>query len=412
MLLSFLKSGSVFLLLMVLGCSPMRHATQHSAPPPFASIQAFKDSVRALAAWPDEVERTEYLEALWDSLVVNQQAPLVIGDSVAFLYRGKADSVLWFGNFNSNGRLTHVPNRGIRIGTSDIWILEHQFPLDARIEYWLTVDGQNRWDDANPRRIPRGPNVFISELGMPAWKPSPWIERLPDVSEGNIERYVFDSAEMDYEIQYWVYTPPGHSDTRGMPTLYITDGAWYLSEHSGNLPAVLDNLIAHKKMRPIVAVFIDARDPDNPSFNRREAEFKMNPRYARFVAEELVPTIDERYKTSTKPQERGIMGLSFGGLNAAYFGVACTDTFRKVAMQSPALHGNGNIYMAYTTNEIPFDQQLYITTGTINDTEIQTDQFIDILDLREIPYEYVKVSDGHSMGAWRHQFADILTYFW
>lgn len=380
----------------------------------FESLQAFRDSVSTLASLPDVTERNMRLQALWDTLTVHQAAPLVTRDSVAFLFRGDVDSVRWMGTFNNYGQATFLDTRGTRIGGSDIWLWATHLPQDARVDYWVEVDdGQRRLDPINTQRAPIGRNQSISELQMPRWKPSPWVDRLPDVEKGIVsEQQVIHSEHLGYAVGYWVYMPPDYERLRELPVLYATDGQAYLNENVGSLPIVLDNLIARKKIRSMMIVFIDPRNPDDPLDNRRQEEFKMNPDYGRFVAKELIPAIDAAYKTATDAPSRGILGFSFGGLNAAFFGIAYPDLFGNVAMQSPALHGNRYIYHRYQTTRILPQQRFFVTTGTIMDTEIQSDPFVEILEQQGATYQYIKVSDGHTLRSWRHQLADIVLYFW
>ena len=62
----------------------------------------------------------------------------------------------------------------------------------------------------------------------------------------------------------------------------------------------------------------------------------MNPSYARFVADELVPAIDAAYRTRDFSEARGILGTSLGGLFSAYLGTTHPDVFARLAIHSPA----------------------------------------------------------------------------
>ena len=56
-------------------------------------------------------------------------------------------------------------------------------------------------------------------------------------------------------------------------------------------------------------------------YNILRREVETNPDYAAFIAEELVPLIDSTYKTAPTPDRRAILGVSYGGVNAAYCGL-------------------------------------------------------------------------------------------
>ena len=85
------------------------------------------------------------------------------------------------------------------------------------------------------------------------------------------------------------------------------------------MPTLIDRMIAAGEIEPLIAVFVDPRDPDDLTVNRRNTQFFCNAAYAGFFEEELVPTIDRHYKTRPDRHQRVVLGLSFGGLNSVYF---------------------------------------------------------------------------------------------
>jgi hypothetical protein len=85
----------------------------------------------------------------WDDLSSAHKIPLVIDDSVAFLYRGEAQTVKWTGDFNGWEYDKSFNNNGTRIPGTDIWILKAAFPKDARLDYKLIVDKQWILDPEN-----------------------------------------------------------------------------------------------------------------------------------------------------------------------------------------------------------------------------------------------------------------------
>ncbi len=104
----------------------------------------------------------------------------------------------------------------------------------------------------------------------------------------------------------------------------------------GNMPVVLNNLIHLKKIKPVIAVFIDHREPAVRSNNRRMRELAMNESFLNFVTNELIPAVEHKYTISTDPAQRAIIGTSMGGLTAAYFAFSRPDVFGLAGIQSPA----------------------------------------------------------------------------
>lgn len=127
-----------------------------------------------------------------------------------------------------------------------------------------------------------------------------------------------ESAALGYALQYRVYTPERMPRRARLPVLYVTDGPGYIS--NGELPQLLDAEIARGTIDPVIAVFVDARNPDNLRENRRNEQFFCNPEYVGFFTDELVPAIDAAYRTEADRAGRVILGLSFGAHNSACFG--------------------------------------------------------------------------------------------
>lgn len=132
--------------------------------------------------------------------------------------------------------------------------------------------------------------------------------------------------------QLWVYTPPGYaeSDAR-LPVLwclapFARTGA---EECVGNywspgLPQRLDGLIADG-MPPVIVAFPDC-------FTRWGGSQYMNSagtgRYEDYLCDELVPLVDERFRTSGR---RGAFGRSSGGYGALRLAMRRPGTLHAIA---------------------------------------------------------------------------------
>ncbi|MER3330156.1 MAG: alpha/beta hydrolase-fold protein, partial [Candidatus Kapaibacterium sp.] len=144
--------------------------------------------------------------------------------------------------------------------------------------------------------------------------------------------------------------------------------------------------------------------------NRRNSQFLCNDRYVEFVTRELVPYIDSNYKTKKSADARMMLGLSFGGLNAAQFALKANDVFQLIAMQSPAMHPCPAIYTGFQSSEV-LPLKIYMSTGSANDTEVGTRKLKKILDEKGYNIKYQEVNRGHNWKNWRPLLDDILIYF-
>ncbi len=221
------------------------------------------------------------------------------------------------------------------------------------------------------------------------------------------DNQVITSKSLGYDLQYRVYSPPGeHSD---LPVLYVTDGQWYIEP--GGLHEELDRLIAKGAIEPVLAVFVDNRDPHDLGTNRRNAQFFCYDNYIAFYRDELVPHIEKTHPVKQDRSARTILGLSFGGLNSACFGLLAHDTFRGIAMQSPALHPIRDMHDLWR-NMPKKDLQIFLSTGTIRDNEASTRAFERILSRKGYDMKYIEVEAGHDWRNWKPLLDDVAKAFY
>jgi enterochelin esterase-like enzyme len=376
--------------------------------PVFATYGDFKAELLSIVGISDPGQRERELNAFWTTLQNAGQVPYAQGNQFAFLYRGSGSSVSFPGDLNSWDSSSSSAQATNFAGTN-LWIREGTLPSDARSDYKIVLNGNWILDPANPLQMwgGFGPN---NELRMPSYVFPQETVRNPAVPQGALTGNVnITSTSLGYNLNYRVYTPAGY-DTRhlsDLPVVYVTDGQEYLADYLGSMPIVLDNLTAAGQLRPTIGVFIDPRQPSNPANNRRMSEYNMNPNFANFVANELVPVIDSNYRTNATAEGRTILGTSMGGLNAAYFGAVKGDVFHNIAPQSPAYNVNPAIYSRYQNNDLRF-LDLYQTNGTLGNDQLGANQMANIWTAGGYHFSFTVANEGHSWGQWRGQLDDIL----
>lgn len=235
----------------------------------------------------------------------------------------------------------------------------------------------------------------------------PWLNA---AAQGQLSDNIrIRSEALGYDLQYRVYVPARIPRRAQLPVLYITDGPGYIN--SGELPQLLDAEIARGAIAPLIAVFVDARNPDDLQQNRRNQQFFCNPDYVDFFTTELIPTIDASYKTQSSREGRVILGLSFGGHNSACFGLMATDFFAGIAMQSPA---NSEMvdelrYQYALSDTLPI--KLFLSVGTINDNTQAGRQFMETLQFKQYDLTYREMEEGHNWNNWKPLLDDVLQTF-
>ena len=406
MLLQFFVSGAIMVLISATSCNnesvpPVEDEQQYHE---FESYNDFITTLNDLAGITDEIDRTARIDIFWDSLEANHQVPFAMNDSVAFLYKKVGDEIFWAGDFNGWQPSWH----GSQVKLADITIYETTFPSDARLDYKIVENGRWLLDPANEYRQYGGfgPN---SELRMPDFVyPEETIAR-ESVLKGNLsDNNYIQSTNLGYKVQYKVYLPYGYESLTNLPVIYVTDGQDYADDQLGAMIPVLDNLIFDELMQPIIAVFIDPRNPDNLSENRRADEYRSNVKFANFVADELSTSIENQYNASTSADDRAILGASYGGWNSSYFGLVRSDKFHLIGIHSPST--SSQIIEGYQNSDL-LPLKIFMSTGVINDTEFQARALKTVFESKGYPLIYEEVNQGHSWGNWRGLLKEPLVYF-
>jgi enterochelin esterase-like enzyme len=218
-----------------------------------------------------------------------------------------------------------------------------------------------------------------------------------------------DSEVLDYKLQYRVYTPDERLATDNMPVLFVTDGPGYINR--GRMNKVADRLLEKSRIEPSIIVFVDPRNPEDPGENRRNDQFFCNEDYLNFYKQELIPQLEQDYPIAKNRESRSILGVSFGGLNAACFGLLGSDTFSGIAMHSPANHPVKTLLPAYQEAEkLPL--RFFMSTGVPNDNTAANRKFRDVLKDKNYPIEYIETDKGHNWENWRPLVDDVLLYFY
>lgn len=133
-----------------------------------------------------------------------------------------------------------------------------------------------------------------------------------------------------------VYLPPGYAESsRHYPVLwllaaYTSSGPASLAwrNHGENLPQRLDRLIAEEKMPPAICVLPDSYT--SLGGNQFVDSPALGP-YAAYLIEELVPVIDNRYRTIAEPAARAAFGKSSGGFGAIHLAAHYPNVFGAIA---------------------------------------------------------------------------------
>jgi len=234
-----------------------------------------------------------------------------------------------------------------RIGGTDVWYRSYVGRADSRFSYELSpndnlvsFDQVSDWGErsATFRKDPFNKRVHASGFGReqsvaegPRARRDEWSDVRVGVARGHVDQTTIASTLLGNRRDVWVYTPPDYdtlAKAGGLPLLLVFDGGEYVS--SIPVPTMLDNLIAAKRIAPMVAVFVASPD------EQRNTELNQNEHFAEFLAAELVPWVRTKYAITSSPARNVIAGSSMGGLAAAFVANRHPELFGNVLSQSGA----------------------------------------------------------------------------
>ncbi|HET8633158.1 MAG TPA: alpha/beta hydrolase-fold protein [Gemmatimonadales bacterium] len=141
-----------------------------------------------------------------------------------------------------------------------------------------------------------------------------------------------------------VHIPAGYdSSSARYPVLYMPDGG--INEDFPHVVNTVDSLLALGKIRPVIVVGIPnterRRDLTGPT--RVGSDSQIAPHvggsaeFRRFIADELIPEIDRRYRTT---DERAIVGESLAGLFIVETFLRQPSLFRHYIAFDPSIWWN------------------------------------------------------------------------
>jgi len=235
-----------------------------------------------------------------------------------------------------------------------------------------------------------------------------------DTPAGQSESFDLRSALMHDQRKVWVYTPPGYDPQAATPyrLLLLCDGFSYRTWVP--TPLILDNLLHAGKIQPMVAVFVD-----NPP-SSRISDLQYNPRFAEFLARELLPWVRQRWNVTRDASKTVIGGYSASGAAAAFVALRHPELFGNVLSQSGSFwSGTKDVPWEYLARQYQSSPALpirfYLEAGLLEDESPEGPTLLEanrhlVAVLRRKGYvvTYSEVGGTHEAIHWRGLFPQAL----
>src|SRR4051794_33651916 len=200
----------------------------------------------------------------------------------------------------------------------------------------------------------------------PKYTPAPERKKVEGVPEGKVQQFVIDSKEtklfnpgfarkqfgkvdpnnpktlnvethpIDYKRAVTVYVPAQYKPGEEAPFMVVHDGPGPSKSPSSGLQTILDNLIAQKRIPPIIVIHIQNGGGDAQGHERGKEYDNMNGDFATYIEDEVLPRVEKNcgVKLTKDPDGRAAMGNSSGGSAALIMAWFRNDLYHRVLTTS------------------------------------------------------------------------------
>lgn len=261
------------------------------------------------------------------------------------------------------------------------------------------------------------PAIHLAQSASPAYL------QVRNVPHGVVESVAYKSKALETDRKMMVYTPPGYErSTAKYPVLYLLHGAgsdetsWTAR---GQAHVILDNLIADGKLKPLIVVMPFGFAVQRAAGARGDgAENKMQREgFTQDFLQDVIPTIDVRYRVIADRDHRAIAGLSLGGAQSLAIGLSHVELFSRVAGFSSAMGAANNP----ATGGVDFEQVLadgarinsqlkllWVGCGT-EDTLFDSNRaFSEQLSKHKVEHTFRVTGGAHTYAVWQRYLNEVV----
>ena len=207
--------------------------------------------------------------------------------------------------------------------------------------------------------------------------------------------------------EFLIYLPPCYKelDDISYPVLYLLHGQTYTQDQWVRLgaPNIADQMIHSGETAPFMIVFPDDR------FWNLQAGSGFGDRFIR----DLIPYVDQNYRTIPDRAHRSLGGLSRGGGWVVKLGFEYPELFGSLGLHSPAIFKEDAAYMEKIIKNIPVENRprLWLDVGDA-DRELESILvFEEMLTRNNYIHEYHFYAGDHSEAFWGSHVQEYLLWY-
>jgi enterochelin esterase-like enzyme len=291
-----------------------------------------------------------------------------------------------------DGTFDPAVGRMTRVGRTDWYALQARVAPRARIEYLVAYGlSDYRTDPHNPRRVGPPP---ASEFVTPGYEPPQELVDPPVAPAGVLTEATVESRVLGEARRVIVYTPAAYRSDGDYPV------AVFLDTRSDQMSRVVDWLVAHRVIEPLVALFVDPQGP--------RTERLGGAPLRTFVADELPTWLASRYGVARKADRRAVIAISYGAKDALDAALNSVDGYGRVGLLIPGRRiGRPDIDAIADARGQRL--RVAILAGRYDQANVATARNVrDALAVAGHMVDYTEVPEGHSPRTWLNHLRFVL----
>ena len=283
--------------------------------------------------------------------------------------------------------------------------------------YFINIGGVNVIDPATETFF--GCNREAGAIEIPEGPEGDYYRPQQGIDHGQVRSiYYYANATQEWR-HAMVYTPAEYEKgKKRYPVLYLQHGmgedetGW---SKQGHMQHIMDNLIASKEVVPMIVV-MESGDVKAPfrGVDNRQGFSEYGASFYKVMIQDLIPTIDSKFRTLTDRDHRAMAGLSWGGHQTFDLVLNNMDKFAWMGAFSGAIFGLDvkTAYNGVFTRPDEFNKRihyLYLSCGS--EENFGTEALVKSLRDNGIKTDfYVSPGTHHEWLTWRRCFRQFIPH--
>jgi len=294
---------------------------------------------------------------------------------------------------------------------TNLWVHTAALPTSRTHNFSYVIDGK----------------PFGGRTDVPAFGPYSYDK--PGVPKGKLSEKIVHTSKIypGMKSDLWIWAPAQYDTSKPAAVMVWQDGEVLVNrELPSRAQVVFENLTHERKIPVIIQVLISPGMTDGRRMRSIQYD-TVDDTYPRFIRDEILPLVAEKYNIRKDGYSRALAGDSSGGICAFNAAWQMPDEFSRVLSRigsftsiqwHPGKIDGGNVYPFKIRKEPKRNIRVWLQDGS-GDLEnnhgswpLQNVQMANSLKMREYDYHFSWGNGTHSRNGGHAELAEEMIWLW